>query len=157
MTPAVFVSHGMPAIVVQPGPTHQFFRGLGQTFDRPEAVICVSAHWEAVRPMLTTAPPLVPGVVARPVLLLRVEHNVEPDAVLRERHEHVLPLRRPQNVHSSRPPVDTAEPADLAAATVPDQPRKSAEKLTVVKVQAVAHAPPREVPVRQSNVFVALL
>lgn len=55
MTPAVFVSHGMPAIVVQPGLTHHFFRGLGQTFDRPEAVICVSAHWEAVRPRLTTA------------------------------------------------------------------------------------------------------
>ena len=55
MTPAVFVSHGMPAIVVQPGPTHHFFRSFGQTFDRPEAVICVSAHWEAVRPMLTTA------------------------------------------------------------------------------------------------------
>ena len=55
MTPAVFVSHGMPAIVVQPGPTHHFFRGLGQTFDRPKAVICVSAHWEAIRPMLTTA------------------------------------------------------------------------------------------------------
>ena len=55
MTPAVFVSHGMPAIVVQPGQTHHFFRGLGQTFDRTEAVICVSAHWEAVRPMLTTA------------------------------------------------------------------------------------------------------
>ena len=55
MTPAVFVSHGMPAIVVQPGPTRDFFQIVGQTFDRPEAVICISAHWEAVRPMLTTA------------------------------------------------------------------------------------------------------
>ena len=55
MTPAVFVSHGMPAIVVQPGATHHFFRSLGQTFDRPKAVICVSAHWEAIRPTLTTA------------------------------------------------------------------------------------------------------
>ena len=55
MIPTVFVSHGMPAIVVQPGLMHHFFRDLGQTLDRPEAVICVSAHWEAVRPMLTTA------------------------------------------------------------------------------------------------------
>jgi len=53
MTPALFVSHGMPAIVMQPGPTHHFLRRLGETFDRPEAIICVSAHWEAVRPMLT--------------------------------------------------------------------------------------------------------
>jgi len=55
MIPTIFFSHGMPAIVVQPGPTHLFFQELGQTFDRPEAVICVSAHWEAVRPMMTTA------------------------------------------------------------------------------------------------------
>jgi 4,5-DOPA dioxygenase extradiol len=55
MIPTIFFSHGMPAIVVQPGPTHHFFQDLGRTFDRSEAVICVSAHWEAVRPMLTTA------------------------------------------------------------------------------------------------------
>ena len=53
MIPTMFVSHGMPAIVIQPGPTHNFLRRFGQTFDRPEAVICVSAHWEAVGPMLT--------------------------------------------------------------------------------------------------------
>lgn len=53
MTPAIFVSHGMPSIVVQPGPTHNFLKGLGQTFDRPKGIICVSAHWEAAWPMLT--------------------------------------------------------------------------------------------------------
>ncbi len=53
MIPTIFVSHGMPAIVIQPGPTHNFLRRFGQTFDRPKAVICVSAHWEAVGPMLT--------------------------------------------------------------------------------------------------------
>jgi len=53
MIPAVFVSHGMPAIAVQPGPTHYFFRGFGQTLGRPKAVVCVSAHWEAVRPLVT--------------------------------------------------------------------------------------------------------
>ena len=53
MTPAVFVSHGMPAIAVQQEPTHYFFRELGQTLGRPKAVVCVSAHWEAVRPLVT--------------------------------------------------------------------------------------------------------
>jgi 4,5-DOPA dioxygenase extradiol len=55
VTPAIFVSHGMPAIVVQPGPTHDFLRGLSQMFDRPKGIICVSAHWEAGWPMLSAS------------------------------------------------------------------------------------------------------
>jgi len=53
MTPSIFVSHGMPSIVIRPGPTHNFLKGLGQMFDRPKGIICVSAHWEAAWPMLT--------------------------------------------------------------------------------------------------------
>jgi len=52
--PAIFVSHGMPAIVLASHePTHQFLKTLGASFEQPEAVACVSAHWEAVRPMVT--------------------------------------------------------------------------------------------------------
>ena len=53
MIPSIFVSHGMPAILVQPGPTHHFLKELGGMFDRPKAVICASAHLEAIRPILT--------------------------------------------------------------------------------------------------------
>ncbi|MDY6951354.1 MAG: class III extradiol ring-cleavage dioxygenase [Thermodesulfobacteriota bacterium] len=53
MIPSLFVSHGMPAIVIQPGQTHHFLRKMGSLFERPRAVICASAHWEAVRPMVT--------------------------------------------------------------------------------------------------------
>jgi 4,5-DOPA dioxygenase extradiol len=53
MTPTVFVSHGMPAIVEQSCPTRDFLRELGRSFDRPKAVLCISAHWEAVKPMLS--------------------------------------------------------------------------------------------------------
>jgi 4,5-DOPA dioxygenase extradiol len=53
--PSLFISHGMPAIVVQPGPTHAFLKNLGTMFARPAAIICVSAHMEAVWPILTAA------------------------------------------------------------------------------------------------------
>ncbi len=53
--PSLFVSHGMPWIVIEPSPTHDFLRRLGTQFDHPAAIICVSAHWEAIRPMLTGA------------------------------------------------------------------------------------------------------
>lgn len=70
MTPSIFVSHGMPAIVVRPGPTHHFLKGLGQMFDRPKGIICVSAHWEAAWPMLsaTEMPETIHDFSGPPVL-----------------------------------------------------------------------------------------
>lgn len=53
--PTIFVSHGMPAIVVQPCLTQDFLKNLGQTFNRPKAIICISAHMEAVWPILTAS------------------------------------------------------------------------------------------------------
>jgi 4,5-DOPA dioxygenase extradiol len=55
LMPTMFVSHGMPTIVVQPGATHDFLKNLGQTFNRPKAIICISAHMEAVWPILTAS------------------------------------------------------------------------------------------------------
>jgi 4,5-DOPA dioxygenase extradiol len=70
VTPAVFVSHGMPAIVIQPGPTHNFLKGLGQRFDRPKGIVCVSAHWEGAWPMLsaTEMPETIHDFSGPPVL-----------------------------------------------------------------------------------------
>jgi 4,5-DOPA dioxygenase extradiol len=53
--PTVFVSHGAPTLFIEPGPTHEFLRGLGDILPVPAAVLCVSAHWEAVTPSLTEA------------------------------------------------------------------------------------------------------
>jgi 4,5-DOPA dioxygenase extradiol len=50
--PAIFVSHGAPTLVIDPIPTHDFLIELGQSLPRPQAVICISAHWEAAAPML---------------------------------------------------------------------------------------------------------
>jgi 4,5-DOPA dioxygenase extradiol len=56
--PTIFVSHGAPTLVIEPLPTHDFFIELGKTLPRPEAILCVSAHWEAAEPMLSgTAQP----------------------------------------------------------------------------------------------------
>jgi 4,5-DOPA dioxygenase extradiol len=55
LMPTLFVSHGMPAIVIQPALTREFLKKLGQKFDRPRAIICISAHMEAAWPILTAA------------------------------------------------------------------------------------------------------
>ena len=51
--PTIFVSHGAPTLVIEPLPTHDFLIELGKTLPRPQAILCVSAHWEAAEPMLS--------------------------------------------------------------------------------------------------------
>ncbi len=53
--PSVFVSHGAPTVAQQVCPVTAFFKGLGDTLGRPQAVLCVSAHWETETPMVSTA------------------------------------------------------------------------------------------------------
>ena len=54
--PTLFVSHGPPTMVVEDSPCRDFLAGLGTEIDRPESVLCVSAHWETPTPMVSAAP-----------------------------------------------------------------------------------------------------
>jgi 4,5-DOPA dioxygenase extradiol len=61
MMPAIFISHGPPTILLMDNDVTRFLKSLGTEIPRPEAILCVSAHWEAVRPMLTAAKH--PGII----------------------------------------------------------------------------------------------
>ncbi len=53
--PSVFVSHGAPTLPLEEIPARAFLQGLGRALGRPEAVLCVSAHWETAAPTLSLA------------------------------------------------------------------------------------------------------
>lgn len=53
--PALFVSHGAPNTLLHDGPVRRFFRSLGEQFERPRAIIAVSAHWEARTPTVNAS------------------------------------------------------------------------------------------------------
>jgi 4,5-DOPA dioxygenase extradiol len=59
LMPPLFVSHGSPMIALEPGATGAFLSRLGQTLrariGRPEAIVAVSAHSLARRPVLLAA------------------------------------------------------------------------------------------------------
>lgn len=59
--PVLFVSHGMPTIALNPGRVGAFWQQLGHDMDRPRAIICISAHLEATRPLVTADP--YPGTI----------------------------------------------------------------------------------------------
>jgi len=54
--PTVFVSHGAPTLLLENGPTTAFFKQLGQSLPKPDAIVCVSAHWYTPAPIVSTAP-----------------------------------------------------------------------------------------------------
>ncbi|GGY97541.1 dioxygenase [Novosphingobium colocasiae] len=44
--PALFIGHGSPMTVITDNPERRFLEGLGSRLSRPEAILCVTAHWE---------------------------------------------------------------------------------------------------------------
>ncbi|MGH7125188.1 MAG: dioxygenase family protein, partial [Stellaceae bacterium] len=52
--PALFVSRGSPMLALDPGRTGVFWEGLGKSL-RPDAVLCVSAHWMTTVPAVSRA------------------------------------------------------------------------------------------------------
>jgi 4,5-DOPA dioxygenase extradiol len=53
--PVVFVSHGAPTLALEQNDTVEFLKRLGGELGRPEAILCVSAHWNTEAPAVSGA------------------------------------------------------------------------------------------------------
>lgn len=53
LMPVLFISHGPPTILLMDTPVGVFLKDLGKQMLPPSAIICISAHWEAVKPTVS--------------------------------------------------------------------------------------------------------
>jgi len=53
--PALFITHGAPTLPLDDTPARDFLAALGREIGTPDAILCVSAHWERRRPAVSTA------------------------------------------------------------------------------------------------------
>ena len=51
--PTLFLSHGAPTLALDPGETGIAWRKLAAELPRPEAILCISAHWMTEEPSLS--------------------------------------------------------------------------------------------------------
>jgi 4,5-DOPA dioxygenase extradiol len=54
MLPALFVSHGAPTLPFDDVPARDFLRTLGTRWEKPDAVVCISAHWDTDAPQVNS-------------------------------------------------------------------------------------------------------
>lgn len=51
--PALFIGHGSPMNAIEDNSFSQVWQQIAGSFDKPEAIICISAHWEAHETLVT--------------------------------------------------------------------------------------------------------
>jgi len=90
--PTLFISHGAPSILFDPGPASDFLVSLGTSLPRPQAILCVSAHWTTATPQVTAsaAPTMIYDFGGFSEDLYRVIYPAPGNPLLAERVELLL-------------------------------------------------------------------
>lgn len=88
--PAVFISHGSPMLTLEPDrPAHQFLRGASALWQKPKAILAVSAHWETAQPVVgaVAQPETIHDFYGFPPALYRMQYSAPgaPDIAARVR------------------------------------------------------------------------
>jgi 4,5-DOPA dioxygenase extradiol len=137
MLPSLFVSHGAPTVALEPGAAGAFWRKLGESLPRPEAVLCISAHWNTAAPRIGAAekPETIHDYYGFPEPMYRLSYPA-PGApalayrtadLLREAGIEAAADRRYGLDHGAWVPLQSFYPAaDIPVAQLSVQPRRDA-------------------------------
>jgi 4,5-DOPA dioxygenase extradiol len=137
MSRTFFVSHGSPMLAVEPGVTGEFWKRLGRTLPRPQAVLAVSAHWTTREPTVNAAPrnETIHDFYGFPSALYRVHYDAPGAPALAERVVALLKVAQiPVGVdptrgldHGAWVPLQNMYPAaDVPVAQLSVQPQRDA-------------------------------
>lgn len=90
--PALFVAHGAPTLVLEDHPAARFLASLPDRLPRPRAILVVSAHLVADRPVLTAGarPPTVHDFAGFPAVLEAIRYPAPGDPALARRAAALL-------------------------------------------------------------------
>lgn len=82
--PPVFLSHGSPMLLLDPGPTGAAWQALARALPRPRAILAVSAHWTTRVPAVsaTASPDTIHDFYGFPDALYDIEYTPPGAAVV---------------------------------------------------------------------------
>jgi 4,5-DOPA dioxygenase extradiol len=132
--PPIFISHGSPMLMLEPGRAGPAWQALAQTLPRPRAILAVSAHWNTRLPAVSAAaqPETIHDFSGFPAPLYRLTYPAPGSPELAAEVAALVPgiaIDRQRGLdHGAWSPLRTLYPdADIPVIQLAVMPQASAE------------------------------
>lgn len=93
-TPALFIGHGSPMNAIENNSFTKCFSAVAQSFEKPNAIVCVSAHWQTKDTFVTamTSPKTIHDFGGFPQELYRQQYSAKGDEALAKKIKSLVKI-----------------------------------------------------------------